>query len=224
MLLGLPMHILDGYIDPTTAILMLIVSGAILVWSWKKVKADYPQSFVALLAVSSAFIFAAQMINFPIMPGTSGHIVGATFLGILLGPYAGILSMTIILLMQAFFFADGGLLAFGANVFNMAIIGVSSFFIIKLLTRSSKSSKRFASSIFIASWLSVVLASLAAALEMGASSAYASAGGITFTIPMMLFYYGLTGLAEGAITTTLVMSLRQLQPAIMSSLSIMKGR
>lgn len=218
------MHILDGYIDPTTAILMLIVSGAILVWSWKKVKADYPQSFVALLAVSSAFIFAAQMINFPIMPGTSGHIVGATFLGILLGPYAGILSMTIILLMQAFFFADGGLLAFGANVFNMAIIGVSSFFIIKLLTRSSKSSKRFASSIFIASWLSVVLASLAAALEMGASSAYASAGGITFTIPMMLFYYGLTGLAEGAITTTLVMSLRQLQPAIMSSLSIMKGR
>ncbi|HLN44313.1 MAG TPA: energy-coupling factor ABC transporter permease [Candidatus Sulfotelmatobacter sp.] len=218
------MHILDGYIDPTTAILMLIVSGAILVWSWKKVKADYPQSFVALLAVSSAFIFAAQMINFPIMPGTSGHIVGATFLGILLGPYAGILSMTIILLMQAFFFADGGLLAFGANVFNMAIIGVSSFFIIKLLTRSSKSSKRFASSIFVASWLSVVLASLAAALEMGASSAYASAGGITFTIPMMLFYYGLTGLAEGAITTTLVMSLRQLQPAIMSSLSIMKGR
>lgn len=218
------MHILDGYINPTTAIIMLIVSGAILVWSWKKVKADYPQSFVALLAVSSAFIFAAQMINFPIMPGTSGHIVGATFLSILLGPYAGILSMTIILLMQAFFFADGGLLAFGANVFNMAIIGVSSFFIIKLLTRSSKSSKRFASSIFITSWLSVVLASLAAALEMGASSAYASAGGITFTIPVMLFYYGLTGLAEGAITTTLVMSLRQLQPAIMSSLSIMKGK
>ncbi|MGE5637999.1 MAG: energy-coupling factor ABC transporter permease [Chloroflexota bacterium] len=218
------MHILDGYIDPSTAILMLIVSGAILVWSWKKVKADYPQSFVALLAVSSAFIFAAQMINFPIMPGTSGHIVGATFLGILLGPYAGILSMTIILLMQAFFFADGGLLAFGANVFNMAIIGVLSFFIIKLLTRNSRSPKRLASSIFIASWLSDVLASLAAALEIGTSSAYASAGGITFTIPVMLFYYGLTGLAEGAITTTLVMALQQLQPAIMSSLSIMKGK
>ncbi len=181
------MHILDGYIDPTTAVIMLIVSGVILVWSWKKVKADYPPSFVALLAISSAFIFAAQMINFPIMPGTSGHVVGATFLGILLGPYAGILSMTIILLMQAFFFADGGLLAFGANVFNMAIIGVSSFFIIKLLTRNSNSPRRFASSIFIASWFSVVMASLAAALEMGTSSAYASAGGITFTIPAMLF-------------------------------------
>jgi cobalt/nickel transport system permease protein len=203
---------------------MLVVSGVILVWSWKKVKADYPQSFVALLAISSAFIFAAQMINFPIMPGTSGHIVGATFLGILLGPYAGILSMTIILLMQAFFFADGGLLAFGANVFNMAIIGVSSFFIIKLLTRNSKSPRRFASSIFIASWVSVVMASLAAALEMGTSSAYASAGGITFTIPAMLFYYGLMGLVEGAITTTLVMSLQQLQPTIINGLSIMKGK
>lgn len=203
---------------------MLVVSGVILVWSWKKVKADYPQSFVALLAISSAFIFAAQMINFPIMPGTSGHIVGATFLGILLGPYAGILSMTIILLMQAFFFADGGLLAFGANVFNMAIIGVSSFFIIKLLTRNSKSPRRFASSIFIASWVSVVMASLAAALEMGTSSAYASAGGITFTIPAMLFYYGFMGLVEGSITTTLVMSLQQLQPTIINSLSIMKGK
>ncbi len=218
------MHILDGYIDPTTAIVMLIVSGVILAWSWRKVKADYPQSFVALLAISSAFIFAAQMINFPIMPGTSGHLVGATFLGILLGPYAGILSMTIILLMQAFFFADGGLLAFGANVFNMAIIGGLSFFIIKLLTRNSKTSKRFASSVFIASWLSVVIASLAAALEMGTSSAYTSAGGVTFTVPVMLFYYGFMGLAEGAITTTLVMSLQRLQPAIMSNLSIMKGK
>jgi cobalt/nickel transport system permease protein len=126
--------------------------------------------------------------------------------------------------MQAFFFADGGLLAFGANVFNMAIIGVSSFFIIKLLTRNSKSPRRFASSIFIASWVSVVLASVAAALEMGTSSAYASAGGITFTIPAMLFYYGLMGLVEGAITTTLVLSLQQLQPTIINSLSIMKGK
>lgn len=218
------MHILDGYIDPTTAIIMLVVSVAILAWSWKKVKADYPQSFVALLAISSAFIFSAQMLNFPILAGTSGHLVGGTFLAILLGPYAAMLSMTIILLMQAFFFADGGVIAFGANVFNMAIIGILGFFIVKLLTRNSKSPKRLASSIFFASWLSVVVGSLAAGLEMGVSPAYADAGGIAVTVPLMLFYHVLIGLGEGAITTTLVVSLQRLQPAIMSSLSIMKGK
>lgn len=218
------MHISDGFIGTTTAIVMFAISIAVLAWAWKKVKAEYPQSFVALLAISSAFVFSAQMLNFQIMPGTSGHLVGGTFLAILLGPYAGMLSMTIILLMQAFFFADGGVLAFGANVFNMAIIGVLGFFIVKLLTRNSKSPKRFASSIFFASWLSVVVGSLAAGLEMGFSPAYAGAGGIAVTVPFMLSYHALIGLGEGAITTTLVVSLQRLQPAIMSSLSIMKGK
>ena len=218
------MHILDGYIDPATAVVMFGASIVFLIWAWKKVKANYPQSFVALLAISSAFIFAAQMLNFPILLGTSGHFVGATFLAVLLGPYAAMLSMTIILMMQAFFFADGGLIAFGANVFNMAIIGALSFFVVKLLTRNSKSPRRFASSVFVASWLSVVVTSLAAAIEMGFSPAYASGGGIAVTIPLMLFYYVFIGLGEGAITTTLVMSLQRWQPAIMSSLSIMKGK
>ncbi len=218
------MHILDGYIDPATAVIMFGVSTAFLVWAWKKVKAEYPKSFVALLAISSAFVFAAQMLNFPIMLGTSGHLVGATFLAVLLGPYAAMLSMTIILMMQAFFFADGGLIAFGANVFNMAIIGGLTFFVVKFLTRNSGSPRRFASSVFVASWLSVILSSLAAAVEMGLSPAYAGAGGIAVTVPLMLFYYLFIGLSEGAITTTLVMALQRLQPGIMRSLVIMKGK
>ena len=218
------MHIADGFIDPATAVALFAISIAFLAWAWKKVKADYPQSFVALLAISSAFVFSAQMLNFPIMLGTSGHLVGGTFLAILIGPYAAMLSMTIILMMQAFFFADGGLIAFGANIFNMAIIGASSYFVVKLLTRNSKSPKRFASSVFIASWLSVVVGSIAAAFEMGTSPAYASTGGITLILPAVLFYHVFIGLGEGAITTTLVMSLQRLQPAIMSSLTIMKGK
>ncbi len=218
------MHIFDGYIDPLTAFVIFGVSIVILVWAWKKVKADYPRSFIALLAISSAFVFAAQMINFPIMPGTSGHFMGATFLAILLGPYAGLLSMTIIVMMQAFFFADGGVLSLGANVFNMAILGASSFFILKLINRDPKKLKRFAPSIFLTSWVSVIISSLAAAFEMGTSPAYASAGGITFTVPMMLLYYSVMGLAEGAVTMTLVMSLQRMQPAIMSSLAIMRGK
>jgi cobalt/nickel transport system permease protein len=218
------MHIPDGYINPTTAAAMFAVSTAFLAWSWKKVKADYPQSFVALLAISCAFIFAAQMINFPIAMGTSGHLVGGTFLAILLGPYAAMLSMTIVLLMQAFFFADGGLIAFGANVFNMAIIGSLSFFIVKLLAKNSKSSRRLASSVFIVSWVSVVVAALVCGVEIGISPAFADAGGIAVTVPAMLFWYSLIGLGEGAITTSLVMSLQRLQPAIIGGLTLMSSK
>ena len=218
------MHIPDGFINPPIAATMFALSIVFLAWSWKKIKAEYPQSFVAMLAISSAFVFAAQMINFPIVYGTSGHLVGGTFLAVLLGPWAAMLSMTIVLMMQAFFFADGGIIAFGANVFNMAVIGSLSFFIVKLLTRKSTSTRRFASSVFTASWLSVVIGSLAAAIEIGISPAFADAGGVMVTIPAMLFWHVLIGLGEGAITTTLIMSLQRLQPAVMGSLNILKGK
>lgn len=218
------MHIPDGYIDPATAATMFAISIMFLVWSWKKVKADYPQSFAALLAITSAFVFAAQMINFPIIFGTSGHLVGGTFIAVLLGPYAAMLSMTIVLLMQAFFFADGGLMAFGANVFNMAIIGALSIFIVRMLTRNSKSTRRFASSVFLASWLSVVVGSLVAALEIGVSPAFAAGGGIAVTVPAMLSWHVIIGLGEGAITTTLVVSLQRLQPALIGGLTLLKGK
>src|SRR3989304_7399276 len=149
------MHIPDGFLSIRISILMFIISISVLVWSWRKAKAAYSKSLASSLAISSAFVFAAQMINFPIAFGTTGHLVGGPFLAVLLGPYAAMLSMTIVLLMQAFFFADGGLIAFGANVFNMAVVGGLSFFIVKFLNRNSKSTRRFASSVFIASWLSV---------------------------------------------------------------------
>jgi cobalt/nickel transport system permease protein len=224
VLLRLAMHIPDAYIDPATAAVMFAVSIAFLAWSWRKVKAEYPQSFVALLAISSAFVFAAQMINFPIVMGTSGHLVGGTFLAILLGPYAAMLSMTIVLLMQAFFFADGGLIAFGANVFNMAIIGALSFFIVKLLTKKSNKPRRFASSVFVASWASVVVASVVCGVEIGFSEAFAGVGGAAVTVPAMFLWHCLIGLGEGAITTTLVLSLQRLQPTIMGGLTLMKSK
>jgi cobalt/nickel transport system permease protein len=216
------MHIPDGLIinDPAIAAVMWIVSISFLVWSWKKAKATYFRSITALLAISSAFVFAAQMINFPIAFGTSGHLVGGTFLAVLLGPYAAMLSMTIVLLMQALFFADGGILAFGANVFNMAIIGGLSFFLIKLFTKNSNSKGRFVSSVFIASWLSVMLGAFVCSLEV----APAFAGGIMVTVPSMLFFHAIIGLGEGAITTVLISSLQRLQPTVIGGLTLLKGK
>src|SRR3989304_3263565 len=169
------MHIPDGLIinNPAVAVVMWIVSVAFLVWSWRKAKAAYSRSITALLAISSAFVFRAQMINFPIAFGTSGHLVGGTLLALLLGPYAAMLSMTIVLLMQAFFFADGGLVAFGMNVLNMAVVGGLSFFLVKLFTRKSAGNGRFMSAVFLASWVSVVVGALLAGLGVG----FGNAGG-----------------------------------------------
>ncbi len=218
------MHIPDGFLNPSIAIVMFIISIGFLAWSWKKVRAMYSRSFTAVLGISSAFIFAAQMINYPIALGTSGHLVGGTFLSILLGPFAGMLSMTIVLLMQALFFADGGLMAFGANVFNMAVIGALSFYAVKLLNRHSTNPKRFASSIFVAAWLSVVVGALACALEIGFSSIFASAGGIIVTIPAMLFWHVIIGLGEGAITMSLIMALQRFNPTLLGGFMLLKRK
>jgi cobalt/nickel transport system permease protein len=218
------MHIPDGFLSPTICALMYAVSIAFLVWSWRKTRATYPRSLTPLLAVSSAFVFAAQMINFPILFGTSGHLIGGTFLSILLGPYVAILSMTIVLMMQALFFADGGISTFGANVFNMAVIGGLSFFLVRFLTKDPKRSSRFFFSIFIASLLSVVLGALACGLQIGFSPTFSDAGGIAATVPAMLFWHVLIGLGEAAITATLVSQLHRLQPTVLNGLAILRGR
>ncbi len=218
------MHIPDGLItDPssvTLAIIMWIVSLAILAWSWRKAKSTYTRSITALLAIASAFVFVAQMINFPIILGTSGHLVGGTFLAVLLGPYAAMLSMSIVLVMQALFFADGGIIAFGMNLFNMAIVGGLSFFLIKLLNRKSSNPKRFAASVFAASWGSVMIGAVIAAFEV----APAFPGGISVTLPAMVFFHAVIGVGEGAITTVLVTTVQRFNPAIMNGLTLLKGR
>lgn len=214
------MHIWDPLIadQPAIALAMWAISIMVLAFAWKKARENYSRSTTAFLAVSSAFVFAAQMINFPIAAGTSAHLVGGTFLAILLGPYAAMLSMTLVLLMQAVFFADGGILAFGMNVFNMAIIGALSFFAVRLVARNALSNRRFLSGVFAASWVSVVAGALFAGLELG----LANAGGIALWVPLMVFWHALIGLAEGAITVTLVSGIQRFQPTIISGFALLK--
>ncbi|MEM3626974.1 MAG: energy-coupling factor ABC transporter permease [Candidatus Bathyarchaeia archaeon] len=219
------MHIPDGFLSAEICILTFIFAMLFLVWAWKKTRSFYSRfrAFAPLLAISSAFVFVAQMINFPIAYGTSGHLVGGTFLSLLLGPYAAILSMSIVLLMQALFFADGGIFTFGANVLNMAVIGGLSFFIVKFLANGHKGDVRFFLSVFVASWLSVVLGALSCGLQIGLSPVFSSAGGIAVTIPAMLFWHSLIGLGEAAITTTLTTQLYKLQLPILNGLASLRG-
>lgn len=217
------MHIPDGLLSPAVSALMFGIFGAFFVWSWIKGKGTYPKTLAPLLAVSSALIFVAQMVNFPIGFGTSGHLVGGTFLAMLLGPYATILSMTIVLSMQAMFFADGGIISFGANAFNMAVIGGLSFFLIKALTRGSKSSRWLLPSVFIVSWLSVVLGALATGVEIGFSPAFGSAGGVEVVVPAIVAWHAVIGLLEATITTAIISQLHRIQPMILAGLASLRG-
>jgi cobalt/nickel transport system permease protein len=217
------MHIPDGFLDPHLCLLTYFMALGILIWAWRGLRNTFPRSFVPVMAASSAFVFVAQMLNFPIVYGTSGHLVGGTFLAMILGPHAAIVSMTIVLLIQAVLFGDGGLSAFGANVFNMAVIGGLSFYIVKLLSKASPSNKRISISVFAASWFSIVLGALATAVEIGASSVFANVGGLAVTVPAMLFWHVIIGVGEAVITTSLTSQFLRIKPTLLHGLATIRG-
>src|ERR1700739_4888980 len=117
------MHIPDGFLTPRVWGPLDVVSGSVVAWSLKKVSAVFEEKAVPLMGVLAAFIFAAQMINLPIAGGTSGHFLGGALAGALLGPWAGLVIITVVLFVQCFLFQDGGVAALGANIFNMGILG-----------------------------------------------------------------------------------------------------
>jgi cobalt/nickel transport system permease protein len=235
------MHIPDGLLiplNPATHTInvadtaVLVASWAItipfLIIAWKKTKNTYSTSVAATLAILSSLIFVIQMLTFPVPGGTSVHILGGSLIAIILGPYAGMLSMTMVLGMQAFFFADGGLLAFGANALNMAVIGSLSFFVVKFLAGKSGSKKRFASSVFVASFASAVLTAILTGVEIGVSQGFANSGGIMVTVPTMLSFYAFEGLVEAAITsfvaTGLMISLPRFQHTALVGIKMLRGK
>lgn len=158
------MHMADALISPAVGGVMWAAAAGTAAYSVKKLQTGMDEKKIPMMGVMGAFVFAAQMINFAI-PGTgsSGHIGGGMLLAILLGPYAGFLTMASILLIQAMLFADGGLLAFGCNLINMGLFTCffAYPFIYKKITKKGLTSKR----IFAATFISVVVG-----LQLGAFS------------------------------------------------------
>src|SRR5512145_1942343 len=116
------MHIPDGFLDARTLVTAAGLSAVGLAIALRAVRRNLPPRRVPLLGLAAAFVFAAQMLNFPVAAGTSGHLIGAALAAVLLGPAAAIVAMTAVLLLQALMFADGGITALGANVLNLAVI------------------------------------------------------------------------------------------------------
>jgi cobalt/nickel transport system permease protein len=162
------------------------------------------------MGVTAAFIFAAQMLNFPVAGGTSGHFLGAVFSSVLLGPWAGFIILTLVLIVQCLGFADGGLTALGSNVFNMAVIGALGGYTIFSVVYSSlrKSEKGFIIALAVSSWASIVLGASAAAIELALSGT----SPLTIALPAMAGIHAIIGIGEAIITTTAVSLVLKTRP------------
>lgn len=221
------MHIPDGFLDPKISTGLLGAAAGVLGYClgkvMKAVTAVVPQGVLAAagnvagnigmagrriltkigeekfrqMGLVAIWIFAAQMFNFPINAGTSGHVIGGVFAGVILGPFAGTVVIAAVLIVQSLFFADGGIMALGANIVNMAVLGtfVSYYAYAWLKSRMPETI-----SIALAAWFSVILASGACALEIGMSGAI----GLGSVMTSMMTMHALVGVAEAIITVLLI--------------------
>jgi len=200
------MHIPDGYLDLSIAAVFYILSVAVLGYSIYRLRG---QKITPLFGIVAAAIFAAQMLNWPIPGGTSAHFVGGSLAGILLGPYAGALAMAVVLTIQCLVFADGGVTALGANIWNMAIVNVfAGYYVYRFIERFSKSAAAF-----IAGWLGITLAAIFAGIEIGISSAFGYE--LAITVPVMGIWHGILGIVEGVITAGVVGYIAAARPDVL---------
>jgi len=208
------MHIPDGFLNTGVSIAAWAASAGGLGYALRRVGKTLGERQVPLMGVTAAFIFAAQMLNFAVIGGTSGHLLGGALAAILLGPWAGSLVLTSVLTVQALLFQDGGLLALGANVFNMAIVGVVVGWAAYTLPRRLLGSRAWAVFVsgFLAGWLSVVLAALSAAAELALSGTLAW----QVVVPTMGGVHALIGIGEGLITVAVLAFLRVTRPDLLT--------
>lgn len=207
-----PMHVPDGFLTNRIAISLDAVSGASILYAARRVQLDLSGRVISIMGVLSAFIFASQMLNFPVFGGTSGHLVGGALLGILLGPMAGLLTMATVIIAQALFLQDGGLVALGANVFNMGAISVfCGYAVFRLLGSPERPGKRLSLVGFFAGWFSVVLAAIACSLELGLSGAVP----LRIGLPAMGGYHAVIGVVEGALTAGVLVFLARVRPDLL---------
>jgi cobalt/nickel transport system permease protein len=206
------MHMSDGLVNAPTSLLfgaIAIVGMALCLW---RARADLDDRTAPMAGLVTAFVFAVQMINFPILPGASGHLLGGALVAILVGPYVGAVCIGIVLLVQALLFADGGLTALGMNITNMALIGTFVGYGTALLL------KRFAArgkgglmvTAFTAAFANTVVASLGFVLEYAIGGAGGASLGTVFAL--MVGLHALIGIGEGVITAATVAAVAAVRP------------
>lgn len=207
----LALHIPDGFLNLPVTLLTWVFAIALIAISLNRVQAEYQDRVVPLMGVCAAFIFAAQMINFPIPGGTSGHLLGGTLAGVLLGPWAGSLVMTVVFIVQSLLFQDGGITALGANIFNMGLIGTFGGYYLYRSIRNvvgRESTKSVLIGAAIAAWTSVVVAALVCAVQLAISGAVP----LIVALVAMLTWHVMIGIGEAIITVVALSYILKTRP------------
>lgn len=208
------MHIPDGFLSLPVAGATGLISVATLAAALSRSRESFGLRQAPIMGLTTAFVFAAQMINFPVAGGTSGHLLGGTLAAVVLGsPWAASLSIATVLLIQSVLFADGGITALGANIFNMAVVGVwTGWLLTQTLQRLLGGSKtRLPLVAGIAAAISVVAAAIACALELITSGTAPAA----IVLPAMTGVHILIGIGEGVITGGILTYLATARPDLL---------
>ncbi|MDZ7957307.1 MAG: energy-coupling factor ABC transporter permease [Aulosira sp. DedQUE10] len=208
------MHIPDGFVSIPVAGATGVASAAALFIAFGRSQDAFGIRRAPVLGLTTAFIFAAQMINFPVAGGTSGHLLGGTLAAVVLGsPWAGTLCIATVLIIQAVLFADGGITALGANIFNMAVVGVwVGWVLTQTLQRLFGGSKRrLPLAAGIGAGVSVVVAAIACAIELALSGT----ASVAVVLPAMTGTHILIGIGEGLITGSVLVYLAKQRPDLL---------
>ena len=206
------MHMSDGLVNAPTAAAFGLIAAIGLAIAVSRARVDLDDRTAPMAGLVTAFVFAVQMINFPILPGASGHLLGGALVAILVGPWVGALCIAIVLVVQALLFADGGLTALGTNITNMALIGVFTGYAIAMVLRPLARRGRggLIATAFLAALVTTVAASLGFVLEYAIGGAGVTSLGTVFVL--MVGLHALIGIGEGIITAVTVGAVAAVRP------------
>ncbi len=201
---GENMHIPDGYISPSSVAVTYMIATPLFIYGFKKLKESLNEETLPVIGSLSALSFIIMMFNIPIPGGSSGHAVGAAVIAIMFGPWVGFISVSLVLLIQALVFGDGGIMTFATNALSMAFVGsFCGYYVFNLL-------KRYRYAPFVSGWISIVASSFVVALVLGIQPVFWSEGGrtlyfpfdLSITIPALVGSHALFfGVVEGIFTS-----------------------
>ncbi len=212
------LHIPDGFLNLVVSLAFWALTIAFVALAVRKTQGQFGERQVPLMGVMAAFIFAAQMINFPVAGGTSGHFLGGALAAIVLGPWAGLLVMTAVVAVQGLVFQDGGLIVMGANIFNMGILtALVGYGLYRGVIGRSRSLRLGV--VGAAAWLSVVAAALVTSFQLWLSSTSA----LRIVFPAMLGVHLIIGLGEALITVAALAFIEQTRPDLLDEKEKARG-
>jgi cobalt/nickel transport system permease protein len=203
------MHIPDGFLAPRIWGPLDLVSGSLVAVGVRRVATAFEEKAIPLMGVLAAFVFAGQMINIPVAGGTSGHFLGGALVGALLGPWAGLIVISVVLMIQCFVFQDGGVAALGANIFNMGVLGAMGGALLYETGRRMFHGRRAAFwSGFWAGWIAMVVSAASCASELALSKVVSWSTGLSVIVGL----HTILGFVEGIVTAVVLDSLARSRP------------